>query len=275
MSSGYAVTNAASGLAASAFTWSSGYTTNRARLNDGLQDELAAGSSSAQASGQTLIIDMGAAVSLSAFALLNHNLATGACYVNIYAASDSGFTTSLWLAMGDTTITTSAPYEKDTILQFEAISRRYWKITFNHTGTKIVTLGELMAITSITTLTRQTVYGAGESERYVQNRVESATGNLRSTFLSGPIRTKSLPFKDLRGTSERNELMTMWRATRGGVSNLLYVDSVASSYPSGDAASQQCLWGKLQESLGWTEDDYLVFGVDGLVLVGQGREVGS
>lgn len=275
MSSGYAITNAASALAASAFTWSSGYTTNRARLNDGLQDELAAGSSSAQASGQTLVIDMGSAVSLSAFALLNHNLATGACTVSITAAADSAFSVSLWLAMGDTTINTSAPYEKDAVLQFEAISRRYWKLTFNHTGTKTVTLGELMAIASITTLSRQTVYGAGESERYVQNRVESRTGHQRATFLSGPIRTKQLPFKDLRGTSERDELMAMWRATRGGVSNLLYIDNVATVFPSGDTPSQQCLWGKLQESLGWTEDDYLVFGVDGLVLVGLGREVGS
>lgn len=275
MTSGYAITNALSGLAATAFTWSSGYTTNRARLNDGLQDELAPGSSSAQASGQTLVIDMGAATPLSAWALLNHNLATGACEVSIVAADDPTFVVNFWLALGDTVINATAPYDKDAVLQFEAISRRYWKLTFIHTGTKTITIGELMAIGSPATLSRQTVYGAGESERYVQNRVESTTGNLRSTFLSGPIRTKSLPFKDLRGTAERDELMTMWRLTRGGVSNLLYIDNVATAYPSGDAASQQCLWGKLQESLGWTEDDYLVFGVDGLVLVGQGREVGS
>lgn len=60
MSQGYAVTNALAGLAETAFTWSSAYTTNRARLNDGVLDELAASAASAQASGQTLTIDFGA-----------------------------------------------------------------------------------------------------------------------------------------------------------------------------------------------------------------------
>ncbi len=74
---------------------------------------------------------------------------------------------------------------------------------------------------------------------------------------------------------ERDELMAMWRATQGGVSNLLYIDLIESTSTAASSAGMQCLWGKLQESLGWTEGDYQVFGVDGLVLVGQGREVGS
>lgn len=274
MSSGYAITNALSGLAASAFTWSSGYTTNRARLNDGVQDELVSGSSSAQASGQTLDFDFGSATSLVGIAILNHNLGTGACTVEVKADSAAGYGTAV-TAKAATTINTSDPYAKDTILQFPAVSKRYWRLTFAHSGTKTLTVGEVLAFTSITTLSRQTIYGAGESERYVQNRVESATGNVRSTFLSGPIRSKALPFKDLRGTSERNELMAMWRATRGGVSNMLYIDSIDSSASAGTSASQQCLWGRLQDSLGWTEGDYQLFDIDGLTLVGAGREVGS
>ena len=275
MSSGYAITNVISGLAATAFTWSSAYTTNRARLNDGVMDELAASASSAQASGQTLVINLGSATALVGFALLNHNLASGACTVRVRAADDAGISVNVVTAKAASTINTSAPYQKDTVLQFPSVTKQYWELTFVHSGTKIVTIGELLAFASITTLTRQTVYGAGEGERYIQNRVETMTGNMRSTFLSGPIRTKELPFKDLRGTSERDELMSMWRATQGGVSNLLYIDLIESSATAATAAAQQCLWGKLQQELGWNEDDYLLFGVNGLTLVGQGREVGS
>lgn len=275
MSSGYAIANALSGLAATAFTWSSAFTTKRGRLNDGVMDELAAGSSSAQASGQTLVVDLGSATALVGFALLNHNLASGACTVRVRGADNAAITVNVVTAKAASTINTSAPYQKDTVLQFPSVTKRYWEFTFVHTGTKIVTIGEVLAFTSITTLTRQTIYGAGESERYIQNRVETMTGNMRSTFLAGPIRTKQLPFADLRGTSERDELMAMWRATQGGVANLLYIDLIESTATAATSAAQQCLWGKLQETLAWTEGDYLVFGVDGLVLVGQGREVGA
>ena len=53
MSHGYATANALSGLAAAAFTWSSGYAVARTRLNDGILDEVASGSAAPQASGQT------------------------------------------------------------------------------------------------------------------------------------------------------------------------------------------------------------------------------
>lgn len=273
--SGYAIANALTGLAASAFTWSSGYTTNRNRLNDGYQDEPAAGSSSAQASGQTLAFDLGSATALVGIAILGHNLATGGVTVLVEGADNAGFSTNLVTAKAATTINTSAPYEKDAVLQFPSVTKRYWRLTFAHSGTKTLSICEVMALTSITTLSRQTIYGAGERERYVTNRTESKTGQVRSTFLSGPIRSKTLPFKDLRATTERNELMTMWRATRGGNANLLYLDNISSSASAGTSASQQCLWGKLQQSLGWVQNDYEVYDVDGLEFVGLGREVGS
>lgn len=274
MSQGYAITNAISGLAATAFTWSSAFTTNRDRLNDGKGDWLVAGSSSAQASGQTLTIDLGSATAIVGVALINHNLASGACTVQVSSDDNSGFS-SPTVRKSATTINTSAPYEKDTILQFTSASERYWRLTFAHTGTKIVTLGELLLFTTITTLSRAEVFGRGEEERYPQNRIESPTGFQRATSLSGVQRVKRLPFKDLRGTSERDELMTMWRATRGGALNLLYIDEIDSNTSAGDAQSQQCLWGKLQATMGWTEDDYSVYEPTELVLTGQGREVSS
>ena len=274
MSAGYGITNVLAGLAGTAFTWSSGYTTNRDRLNDGKQDELALGSSTPQASGQTLIIDLGSAQSLSAIALLNHNLGTGACTVRVDADTANTFATAV-TAKAATTINTAAPYQKDTVLQFPAVSRRYWRLTFTHTGTKTVSIGELLFLAAPTVLSRTPTWGSGETERFITNRVETMTGNLRSTFVSGPIRTKDLPFVDLVGNSQRDEMMSMWRATLGGTLNLLWLDLIESTAIAATPDSQKCLWGKLQESLGWTEGDFQLFGLDGLVLVGQGREVGS
>lgn len=275
MSHGYAITNLLTGLAASAFTWSSGYTTSRDKLNDGLQDELAAGSSSAQASGQTLTVDLGSAQAVAVIALLNHNLASGACAVAVTYADDAGFTTGTGTAKAASTITTAAPNEKDTVLQFPAVTKRYWRLTFTHSGTKTITLGELLVIGSVTTLSRMRIWGHGESERFILNHVETSTGSTRSTFLAGPIRTKRLPFKDLQGTSQRDELMGMWRASKGGCFKVLWIDTVESTATAATAAGMECLWGKLQDSLGWTEGDFNLYDVDALELVGASREAGS
>lgn len=273
MSSGYAITSVLSGLAATAFTWGSAYTTGRARLNDGEQDELASGSSSATASPQTLVVDLGSATALVGVALLNHNLA--GCGVLVEGADDAAFTVNAVTVKSLTTLTSSAPYEKDAVLQFPSVTKRYWRLTVTHGGTKTVTLGELLFLASITTLSRNYAYGFGESERYILNRNESRTGHTRSTFLGGPIRSKRFAFKDLQGTSQRDELLTMWRATRGGNARLLWLDTIESTSTAASAEAQQCLWGRLSESLGWTGPDFNLFDVDGFEFVGEGREVGS
>lgn len=273
MSVGYAITNALTGLASSAFTLNGMSISALSRLNDGVMDEIAdAGGGS---SGQYLRIDMGSATALVGFALLNHNLATGGCTVEVKGADDSGFTTNVVTAKAASTINTSAPYQKDTVLQFPSVSRRYWKLTFTHSGSKTISLGEVLAFTSITTLTRTPMYGAAQQERYLLNRSETRTGHVRTTLLGGPLRDMTLPFKDLEGTSQRDELLNMWRATYGGTLNLLWLDYIESTATAASSTAMQCLWGRLQESLGWSEDDYNLWGVDGLRLVGLGREVGS
>lgn len=274
MSVGYAITNALTGLAATAFTWSSAYTTGRSRLNDGIQDEVAAGSSSAQASGQTLIVDLGAATAIVGVALLNHNLGVGSCTVKVEADTANTFATAV-TAKAASTINTTAPYEKDTILQFPSVSKRYWRLTFTHSGTKTIQLGELLFFTSITTLSRSPIYGASESERYITNRVESTLGITRATYLGGPIRSKRFAFKDLEAETQRNELMAMWRTTQGGVSKLLWIDLIESTSAAASAEGQRCLWGRLGATQGWSNIDYNLFDVDGFELVGEGREVGS
>lgn len=275
MSHGYATSSALAALAATAFTWSSGYTTGRNRLNDGVLDELASSAAAAQASGQTLVINMGTTQALIGWALLNHNLATGACTVRVRAADDAAISVNVVTPKAATTIVTTAPNHKDTVLQFPSVNKQYWELTFVHSGTKIVTIGELQALSAITTLSRTTIYGTGEDERYVQNRSASRTGHVRTTYVGGPIRTKHLPFKDSVGTAQRDELMSMWRATLGGVNNLLWVEFIESSASAGTAASQECLWGVLEDSASWTQPDFNLYDLPGFVLVGQGREVGS
>lgn len=274
MSQGYAVTNALAGLAASAFTWSSAYAVSRGRLNDGILDELASSATSAQASGQTLVINMGAPVALVGLALLNHNLASGACTVRVRAATDAAITTGVVTAKAATTIVTTAPNQKDTALQFPTQTKQYWELTFVHTGTKIVTIGEVLAFTAITTLTRHSVYGDGESERAVLNMNTSRTGHQRATFVGGPIRTKTLPFTDL-STSDKAELRALWAATTYGVNNLLWLELIESTAIAATDAAQECLWGKVEESFAWTQDDFHLFNYGGITITGQGREVGS
>lgn len=273
MSQGYAVTSSLTGLAATAFTWSSAYTTNRARLNDGILDEVASSAGSVQASGQTLAFDLGAATALVGLAILNHNLATGACTVLVEAATASNYSDAATVKAAST-ITTTAPNSKDTVLQFPSVNKRYWRLTFVHSGTKVVTIGELLAFTSITTLTRSSIYGDGESERAVLNKNVSQTGHQRATLLAGPIRTKRRIYKDL-STAEKAELRAMWAASNYGTSNILWLDFIESTSTAATDAGMECLWGKIQEEFDWTQGDFRLFDPTDFTLVGQGREVGS
>lgn len=275
MSHGYATSSALSGLAAAAFTWSSAYALNRTRLNDGILDEVVPGSAAAQASGQTLVWDLGSAQALVGVALLNHNLATGACTVKVEGADDAAITVNAVVAKAASTIVTTAPNQKDTVLQFPSVTKRYWRLTFVHTGTKTLTFGEIQALTTITALSRTTVYGAGDKLRFITNQVDSKTMHQRSTFIGGPHRTRLLPFGELVGTAERDELMAMWFAVQGSVSNLLWVEFIESTATAATAAGQECIWGKLEETFGWAQPDFNLFTVDGFKLVSQGREVGS
>lgn len=272
MSQGYAITNALTGLAATAFTWNSAYTVNRTRLNDGIMDEPVSSAASPGGSPTTLSINLGTPTALVGFALLNHNLASGACTVGITAGTD-GITYGT-TAKATTTIVTTSPDHKDTVLQFPSASFQYWRLTFVHTGSKVVTLGEVLAFTSITTLTRASIYGDGEEERAIVNRNVSQLGHQRATFVGGPVRTKRRIYKDL-SLSEKAELRAMWAASNYGVSNILWLDFIESASTAATANGMACLWGKIEPSFDWTQGDFQLFDPSDFTLLGQGREVGS
>lgn len=276
----YAVGSLSAELAAASMTWSSGYTTNRARINDGLVDQITYGSSTPQASGQTLTFDFGVSTQPGGVAILNHNLGVGACSVNIQ------YYDGTWhdaMDVSSVTVNTVAPNNKDSFFFLNnADAGDQWRIVFNHTGTKTISLGEVFFTASNTTsvtevLNRRITYGSGLSERFIVNRVESSTGHLRSTYLAGPIQTMNFSFKDL-SESDRKEVMDMWRATYGGAKNILFVEKCYTGLAlttTEKTDMQVCIFGKMQEELGWTQDDYSLYGVTGMTIIGQGKGVGT
>lgn len=267
----YALVNAASGLAVAAF---GGDATGaqRSRLNDGHMDRLF--SAGALASNCTITIDFGTATSLVGIALLNNNLATAtAPTVTIQGDSLSDFSTAVTAKAASTPATTK-PRHKDHAFIFPAVSKRYWRVQLAWTGTFTFTLGELFCITTLNALSRRSVYGSGESEEYRNSENTSETGERRSRFLAGPIRSKRLDFVDNDETA-RDELMALWRDSYGGASSLLWVDDVNQVQTAAAAADQQCLFGKVQPSWGWSQTDYGLFTLTGLELRSQGRELGA
>lgn len=263
------------GLGVGAFTWSTGVTTDRDALNDNLQDKLCSGGGPAAV--VRLVVDLGAAQTVAAIAALSHTMAQYALpYVTVEAAADAGFTTSL-VACRSGPLPTTGPGTRDFVAQFTPVSRRYWRLSFQDlTPVNVIpAIGELIFLSSVVTLPRLKTYGWGESERYVLNRVESRTGNVRSTFLAGPIRSKTWPFVDQQGFSQREALLAMWRATHGGNENLLWLEQVDSTSGAWAALSPgiDCLWGKLAPSMAWKESDFNLFDVDAFMLTGLGRAV--
>lgn len=268
----YALVNAAAALAASAFGGDASGA-QRSRLNDGHMDRLF--SAGALASNCTITINFGSAVALSGFALLNNNLANAvAPSVTIQGAADSGFSSALVTAKAASTPATTAPRHKDHVFAFPAVTKQYWRIQLAWTGTFTFTLGELFAIGSLTTLSRRAVWGSSESEEFINSENTSETGERRSRFVAGPIRSKRLDFVDNDETA-KDELMAMWRNSHGGASTLLWIDDLNQVQTAAAAADQQCLFAKAQRQWGYSHADYGLFTMTGLELRSQGRELGA
>lgn len=274
MSHGWAVTNAAGALSTSAFNLNADAT--RAYLNDSRMDFQAAGGV-----GTTLNfdIDFGAAVAIAGFAILNHNFApVGSTPTITFTGSSSAiFTSGNTTAKTASTLRSDAPYNKDHVLRFPSVTKRYWRLAFAFTASLTPKIGEVFAIgaSDVTTLTRIKTYGHGEGEEYAVANVKTDSGRDWRRFLGGPVRSKVMPFADLRGTSERQELMAMFRATRGGTTPLLWIENDNATSTAATADEQECIYGYLQPQMGWAEPDYNLFDIDALELRSYSREVGS
>lgn len=286
MTHAYATANAASALSGTAFTWNTGYTmttAEKAAVNDGHMDALAR-SGGAAATPIRFDCDFGAAVDLIGIALLNHNLASlpSSVTVKILADTANTFATAVTAKSASALSTPSLRglTEKDSLFAFPSVTaKRYWRVEVAWLGgvSQVVTLGEFFPVLAggFTSLSRQQLYGHGQGLEYITNETKLGNGEVARTFHGGPVATKRFSFSDLT-TAQLSEIMLMWHTTKGGSTNLLWSESYTSGASSADtSAERECLFGRLQPSSGWRENDFTLFGPDGLELRNRGREVGS
>lgn len=244
MTHAYVTANAASLLAASAFT-GTGLTADdtRLRLIDGRMDKqvtFTAGTSPG------VIIDFGTAVTLRGIAVLNHNLADiGGGYFTVFAADAIDMVTGLVTPKATTLANSTAPKHRDTVLQFASVTKRYWNVYVSLNVSNPLKIGELLPYVSATQLTRGYTDGSSEPEEILSVGAQMQFGEQRDVFMAGPMRHKRMRFQDY--TSANNaELMTMWRATRGPVDPLLWIESYEATATAAANAQQDCIYGKLQ-----------------------------
>lgn len=274
----YVTSNVLTGLAATAFTWSNGATTNRSYLNDGRMDrQMTIGGS--VASGVTVVVDLGSATQLVGVAVLNSNPAVQKtdATLKVEGADDAAITVNAVTAKSASTLYSSLkPRNKDHVLQFAAVTKRYWRLTWTWTGSVTnFRIGELLFFTASTQLTRRTIYGSGEGKKVWSASEQFMTGERRAMFLGGPQRSLSMLFSDL-SASQAAELDAMWIAALGNVSPLLWIDSYEAVSTAAAAAEQNCVWGRLDEAeLAFPQDDFNIFNMRGFNLRSLGREAGA
>jgi hypothetical protein len=283
----YATTNLLSGLAGTAFTYSSGSPTaaDRALLCDGRMDKRI--TTTGHAGSFTIVVDMGAATAIAGWALLNNNLAlitNGQGTVRIRAATDSGITTGVVTPKDTTTLAsylslnTREPRNKDHVLQFASVSKRYWELTLAWGSGSIANLsiGEMFAYATPTQLTRKGIYGSGDSEQMYTSELQFGNGETRGLFMGGPCRMKTLRWQDL-DDDETDELRTLWYAARGNTGKVLFINSYEATSTAAAAAEQDCIYGRLTQLDGieYPEMDYGLYGFEDITVRSLGREVGA
>lgn len=276
MAYAWTVTNALAALAEDAFVWTSGPSdTTRLYMRDrrmGKQFVCAAANLT-----NSLTVDFTAATSLKGWAVLNHNLASfgGAVTVTITAAPDAAFATPV-TAKATTTLDFTKPHDKDFVLQFPAVSRRYWRITFGWTGSQALKVGEVFAYASATALARKDIYGSsGEGHEIRVAQVESDNMEQRSYLMAGPRRSKRMAFSDL-SPSERVELEAIFYATKGPVNPVLFVLSQNEVATAAAADDTDVMLATLDlVDFSYSDPDYNRYVPPVLLLRNLAREVGA
>ncbi len=273
----YAATNLLSGLAATAFTWSAGLNdTTRARLNDARMDSRYVNGS--PTTSLAVVIDLGSAIALTGFAVLNSNCAIQKTVsLKVESADDSGMSTNLVVRKAATTLDAIAPRNKDHVVQFASgTARRYWRLTWAWTGTiTSFAIGELWAFVSQVQLSRKSIYGGGESREFKLVDVQFYSGGSRSYKNGGPIRELTLPYQDLT-SSQIEELYTMQAAVSGGAAPFLWIPSYEATATAAADAEQEVIYGKITTpKFAFSENDYLLYTPNAFVITSLGREVGS
>lgn len=279
MALAYAVSNALSALAAGAFTFAAGPAdATRLFLTDRRMDKRYATTSNS--GGNTLVIDMGSAVSLVGFAVLNSDIAGagGTPTLRVRAADDSGITTNVITPKSATTLNTSAPRERDHVLQFAATAtKRYWEIAWVWTGSYQLHIGEIYALTASTQLSRVGIYGSGGGEHYKSVQSQMQYGETRGYFMAGPLRSLTLKWQDWT-PSQLNELLAMWRATKGLVTPFIFIPSYEATNTAAAVDQQEVLFGRMMgpgNDFDWTQPDFNLFQPPDVQILSAGRQAGG
>lgn len=274
MAFAYAVTNLLAPLSSSAFTITTG-TWDSATipyLNDGRLAGLLRCTSS---TANTVTIDMGAATAISGFAILNHNLgagSSGTCTVT--ATNDVTWATGIVTPKASSSLVATAPADKDAVLQFASTSKRYWRLAFTHSA-QALTIGELIAYSSATQLSRGMLDGSGDGLEIVTTSTKMLYGERVSTFFGGPLRSKTMRFADFT-EAQTLEMQTLFLATRGHVTPVLWINSYEAVSTAAAATERDCIYGKVQlERFDSQWVDHLYKQVPELTVLSLGREAGS
>lgn len=271
----YSITNRATGLAAASFTWSNAANTNRGHLNDGAMDlQFSAG---AAVGGLNVIVDLGSALAVDVAATLNSNIGSASSPTLEVRASSDNFAADNVQAKAATTLhltENAKPWRgKDHSFAFPGLTKRYWKFIWTWNGSFTLQLGEIW-LGVATNLTRAIIYGHGESAPFTTSRQRGDAGNTRGHFISGPVRRKRLPLKDL-SASELEEVVGLYHQTYA-IRPFLFLNDRDSSASAGDEDSQDCIFGRFgADDLPWSEVDFGVYDPDELVIESLRREVGA
>lgn len=274
----YAVTNLCTGLAASAFSWNGGTNdSTRSRLNDGKMSEPYVNGASV-ATLRAVVIDFGSAVTLTGIAILNSNCAVQKtdARVLVTGADDAAMSVNAVVAKAQTTLNSTAPKNKDHVLQFGAVTKRYWQLFFAWTGNVTnFQIGEIFAFNAQAQLTRRAIYGDGEGRTFKTAEVEYYNGGTRGFRLGGPVRSLRLPFSD--HTDAQNEaLYTMLAAVNGGASPFLWINSYEAGALAAANAEQEVIYGRITSpEFAFSVPDYQLFNPNDLLIKSLGREIGA
>jgi hypothetical protein len=232
------------------------------------------------ASGFNIIIDLGSALQLTGFAVLNSNAAvqkTDAA-LKVEASSDAAFGSDVNVAKAASTLCSSAaPRNKDHVVQFTAnFTKRYWRLTWTWTGsvTNFV-IGELFAFIAQTQLSRRSIYSSGETLEAIVAQSQMQYGETRGLFLAGPLRQLDLQWDDLTA-AQREELYGMFTLSNFGAKPLLWIPSYEATALAAANSEQEVLYGRLTKpAFQWSEKDFSLFQPGGFSIRSLGREAGA
>lgn len=237
-----------------------------AALQDSRRDVLCAIESTT--SPLQLNLDLGSAKTLKGLALLNL-YATAALSVEIFSANASNYSDAT-SRFASTALPATWPDSENVYMRPTQVSARYWRIQLTWSGSAEVNLGELVATSVETTLSRDYGLGDGDAPAVPMTEFTSRSGLLVREALGGPRRNRTFTFSMLT-RAQLNEIQKMWFAGAAGSRPILFVDTIGTAGDPTqltDTAVQasRCIAGLLEPSLPWTQVDFRIYSPSQLTL---------